>query len=152
MGPVAVLTTLVMLFVLTPAAAAPIPAVKSAQCRPATCRVAATVRPCFALPRQPSRTFIDPELMLPDALDVRVDADRSFRKGLSPGESNCQREDNRHHQWPRRVWRCSSDSRTIPASIPRRIRTPGLLIMIPPIRNMMPFTIAADGVGTVCGA
>ena len=32
MSPVAVLTTLVILFVLTPAAAAPMPAVKSAQC------------------------------------------------------------------------------------------------------------------------
>ena len=41
-------------------------------------------------------------------------------------------------------WASSSDLGTIPASIPRPMRTPGLLIMIPPTRNMMPLTIAAD--------
>ena len=38
----------------------------------------------------------------------------------------------------------SSDSGSIPASTPKPIRTPGLLIMIPPTMNMMPVTIAAD--------
>ena len=38
----------------------------------------------------------------------------------------------------------SSDFGSIPASIPRPMRTPGLLIMIPPTMNMMPFTIAAE--------
>ena len=41
---------------------------------------------------------------------------------------------------------CASarDFGSIPASIPKPMRTPGLLIMIPPTRNMMPLTIAAD--------
>jgi hypothetical protein len=38
----------------------------------------------------------------------------------------------------------SRDLGSIPASIPKPMRTPGLLIMIPPTRNMMPFTIAAE--------
>ena len=46
------------------------------------------------------------------------------------------------------VWRRIVQARamhgSIPASTPKPIRTPGLLIMIPPTMNMMPVTIAAD--------
>ena len=52
MKPVA---TLAILTVLTPAAAAPIPAVKSAQCPPGHMVSGGTARPCFAWRRQWSR-------------------------------------------------------------------------------------------------